>query len=166
MTFHDYTHEIIAVVVDAAKLDSLTRHKIVRKIHSLKSYRDFKTRKIEEPKPQKTKRTTRPLSFNVLPSTVKAVIKIACEKHELEIHDFCSNRRLGDITDCQRQVIYLLHKEYHFSCTKVAQWFIKDHSTILYSCKKHCDLMETTKMYAKLYEVILSKVKEQSIFEF
>ena len=165
MTLHDYTHEIINAVINTAKLDSLTRHKIVRKVHSMKSYRDFKHRKIEEVKLQTLKRMSRPLSYTNLPNSIKQVINIACEKHEIDLHEFCSNRRLSDIIDCQRQVIYLLHKEYHFSCTKVASWFIKDHSTILHSCKKHLDLMDTTKMYARLYGSIRDRVANESIFE-
>jgi len=164
MTIHDYTHEMIEAIVNTAKLDSLTKHKIVRKIHSLKMYKDFKTRKLEEVKLQKHKRPTAPMSFSSLPASVKEVIKIACDKHEIDIHEFCSNRRLTDIIDCQRQVIYLLHKEFKYSCTKVALWFIEDHSTILHSCKKHCDLVETNRMYARLYQVILEQTNEKAIF--
>lgn len=164
MTIHDYTHEMIEAIVNTAKLDSLTKHKIVRKIHLMKIYKDFRTRKLEEVKPQKRKRPSAPMSYNVLPASVKEVIKLACEKHEIDLHEFCSNRRLTDITDCQRQVIYLLHKEFKYSCTKVASWFIKDHSTILYACKKHNDLVDTNRMYARLYQVILDQTREKSIF--
>ena len=164
MTIHEYTHELIGAIVNTAKLDSLTKHKIVRKIHSMKLYKDFKGRKLDEVKTQKTKRPTAPLAYHKLPSSVKEVIKLACEKHELDLHEFCSNRRLSDITDCQRQVIYLLHKDFKYSCTKVALWFIKDHSTILYACKKHIDLYETNRMYARLYDIILEQTKEKSIF--
>lgn len=152
MTLHDYTQEIIDTVFKSIEIDSLERHKVLRKVRNLKIYKEFKNRLIEPKKFNKPHRPVAKIVFHRIPVTVQQVILLACRKNEVTLEDFCSNRRLGDIVETQRAVIYFLHREVRYTSTKVASWFMKDHSTMIHACKTHEDYYDTNKLYAKVYD--------------
>ena len=150
MNLHEYTHEIIDEIVKLANIDSLTKHKIIRRVHTLKSYRELKLKDLTIKK-QKPKRPAVKIPFHVLPVNVQQIVKIACEKYDIKIEDFCSNRRFEDVIDAQRHVIFYLHKWLNYSSKKVGLYFMKDHSTILHACHVHYDQLEVDRIYSSLY---------------
>lgn len=152
MTLHDYTHEILNAVIKIADIDPLVRHKLVRKIHNLKTYRDYKNRLILPKSTNKPHRPVAKIVFHKIPSYAQQIIMLACRKNEIDLEYFCSNRRKSDVIETQRAVIYFLHKETKYASTRIALWFMKDHSTILHACNKHEDLYQTDRMYAMIYD--------------
>jgi chromosomal replication initiation ATPase DnaA len=152
MTLHDYTHEILDAIIKIANIDPLVRHKLIRKIHNLQTYRDYKNRAILPKKSNKPYRPVAKIVFHKIPAVIQQVIFLACEKNEVDLEQFCSNRRNRDILEAQRHVIYFLHRETKYTSTKVATWFMKDHSTILHACNTHEDLYETNRLYAMVYD--------------
>ncbi len=163
-TIHDYTMEIIETVLKAADVESIYKHKVIRKVHALKTYKDFKNRQIMEKRVYKAQRPPAKIVFHKLSPSIQKLFLYACELHEIDIEKFCSNSREVEVVDAQRQVIYFLRREMRYTCTKVAMWFMKDHSTILHSCNKHDDEYDSNKIYKKVYEHFRVKARE-IIFE-
>lgn len=151
MNLQQYTHEVIDEIVKIANLDSLVRHKLIRRIHNLKSYKEFKYKNLTIKKPEGPRKKTPVIPFHSLPVKVQKIMLLACEKYDLDIVSFCSNVRKEEIVDAQRNVIFYLHKNLGYSCNKVAGYFMKDHSTILHACKVHSNRLDVDKMYGKLF---------------
>lgn len=154
MNLHQYTHELIDEIVKIANLDSLVRHKIIRRIHNFKPYKEYKNKDLTIRKARQLYRKTAVIPFRNLPNKIKSVMLFACEKYDLDIITFCSNSRKREVVDAQRNVIFYLHKDLKYSCGKVAGYFMKDHSTILHACKVHQDRMDVDKMYGRIYNAI------------
>jgi chromosomal replication initiation ATPase DnaA len=152
MTVHEYTHELIDTIMKTANIEPILKHKIVRKIHNLRSYRDFCNRKLVDKQIQKSHRPVSKIVFHMVPAHIQQVMKLSCEKNEVDLVEFCSNRRKDEIVEAQRYVIYFLHKEMKVSCNMVGRWFMKDHSTILHACTAHENAYDTRKMYSMVYD--------------
>ena len=74
--------------------------------------------------------------------------QITEEKNELRSKELVNSRRM----------VYILIKEGipFASCLQIASKFKKNHATILYSIKKHKDLLETDKIYKQDYHEVYS----------
>jgi len=149
---HDYTLEIIDTVMNAANVEDIYRHKILKHVYNLKSYKDFKHRELPERKPMTFKKPAVKLVFHTVPNHVQKIMLLSCEKNDIDIDAFCSNRRFPEILEAQRMVIFFLHKHVNYNSVKVARWFMKDHSTILNACRVHEARMETEKLYQIIYK--------------
>jgi hypothetical protein len=152
MTIHEYTSELIDLIMKTANIEPILRHKIVRKVGNFKPYRDHRNKNLTPKKVLNPRKPSEPIDFFKLPIKIQKVIMLACEKNDIEVQTFCSNRRKEDIVETQRHVSYFLHKEVKLSCTKIAGWFKKDHSSILHACNTHTDYYLTNKLYMKLYD--------------
>jgi chromosomal replication initiation ATPase DnaA len=152
MTLHDYTHELLDTIVKIANIDTLVKHKLIRKIHKLDAYRQYKNKSIVPKKPEKPYRPVAKIVFHKIPASIQQVIILACDKYDIQLEQFCSNRRTRDTLEAQRSVIYFLHRDSKYTSTKVAMWFMKDHSTILHACKTHEDYLDTNRLYASVYK--------------
>lgn len=150
-TIYEYTMEIVDTVMKAAKLDSIHKHKILSEIHKLKSYKNFKHRVLSDKKVLRPRKPHAKLVFHTVPSIVQKIIILSCEKNEIDLELFCSNRRFADVLDAQRMVIYFLHKDVCYNSVKVGRWFMKDHSTILNACSVHEARIEREKLYRAVY---------------
>lgn len=153
MTIHDYTYQIVDAIMKAAQVDPIYKYKISRNIGKLDVYKNFKHRKITERKITAPKRPRTRVPFNTLPIHIQKIILLACEKHDMDIETFCSDSRKTDKIEAQRNVMYFLHREVGYTSTKVAKFFMKDHSTVLHACNAHNDIYETSSMYAKIYDI-------------
>lgn len=151
MNLHQYTHEVIDEIVKIANLDSLVRHKIIRRIHNFKPYKEYKNKDLTIRKARTLYRKTPAIPFRRLPIKIQGVMLAACEKYDLDIVSFCSNSRKREVVDAQRNTIFYLHKNLGYSCGKVAGYFMKDHSTILHACNTHFDRLDVDKMYSKIF---------------
>jgi chromosomal replication initiation ATPase DnaA len=152
MTVHEYTHLLIETIIETAKIEPIYKHKIIRKIHKLQAYRDFQNRKLVDKQVQKAHRPVSKIVFHMVPVHIQQVMRLSCEKNEVDLVEFCSNRRKDEIVEAQRYVIYFLHREMRVSCNMVGRWFMKDHSTILHACSAHENAYETRKMYKMVYD--------------
>jgi chromosomal replication initiation ATPase DnaA len=151
MNVKQYTEELIDLFMKVTDAEPILKHKILRKVGVFKPYKDHKHKLLTSKRVMKPKRPVAPMVFINLPSKIQRLIILACEKHELSVQDFCSNRRHEEIVEAQRQVIYFLHKEARCSSKKVGLWFMKDHSTVLHACNVHNDYYETNKIYRSMY---------------
>lgn len=151
-TIHDYTLEIVETAINAAKIEPILKHKILRKVYKLKSYKDFKNRQLAEKKVLKERKPPAKIVFHNVPKPIQKVMILACEKNDIDLESFCSNTRKDDVVEAQRMVMYFLHKEIRYSSLKVGSWFMKDHSTILHSCGVHEQRIDTEKLYATIYK--------------
>jgi chromosomal replication initiation ATPase DnaA len=152
MTIHEYTSELIDLIMKTADIEPILRHKIVRRVSTFKPYKDHKYKKLTPLKVLSPRKPNETIDFFKLPIKIQKIILLACEKNDIEVQSFCSNRRKEDIVETQRHVSYFLHKEIKLSSTKIAGWFKKDHSTILHACSTHADYYLTNKLYMKLYD--------------
>jgi len=82
MNVQQYTHEVIDEIVKIANLDSLVRHKLIRRIHNLKSYKEFKYKNLTIKKPEGPRKKTPVIPFHSLPVKVQKIMLLACEKYE------------------------------------------------------------------------------------
>jgi chromosomal replication initiation ATPase DnaA len=164
MTLHEYTHELIDEIIKIANIDSLTKHKIIRRVHNLKTYKELKLKNLSVKKLQKPRRPVAQIPFHTLPAKIQQVMLIACSKYDITIQEFCSNRKTDDIVDTQRHVIFYLHKYLGYSSKKVGMFFMKDHSTVLHACRVHFDRLEVERIYNSLYQSIKREANEV-IFE-
>jgi chromosomal replication initiation ATPase DnaA len=164
MTLHEYTHEIIDEIIKIANIEPLVRHKITRRIHSLKTYKELKSKTLAIKKSEKPRKAIAQIPFHTLPSKIQKIMLISCQKYDITIEEFCSNRRVGDNVDCQRHVIFYLHKYLGYSSKKVGMFFMKDHSTILNACQVHNDKMEVERVYSSFY-IAIKREADAIIFE-
>lgn len=151
-TVHDYTLEIVETAIKAANIEPIYKHKILSKVYKLKSYKDFKNRQLAEKKILKERKPPAKIVFHTVPKPIQKIMILACEKNDIDLESFCSNSRKDDVIETQRMVMYFLHKQIKYSSLKVGKWFMKDHSTILYSCGVHEERVETEKLYSAIYK--------------
>ena len=164
MTIKDYTEEIVDTIMKVADIEPIQKYKILRKIHTLKNYKDFRYKTLEIKKMTKPRKETSRIPFHALTIKNQKLIIAACEKFDISVDEFCSNYKTTEIVEAQRVVIYFLHKIMGMSSKKVGMIFMKDHSSILHACQKHYDKMEIDSMYSKLYYAF-KKEAERVIFE-
>jgi chromosomal replication initiation ATPase DnaA len=164
MNIKDYTEEIVDMIMKVAHIEPIQKHKILRKVQTLKSYKEFRYKTLETKKQAKPRKPTSPIPFSKLTTKNQKLIIAACEKFDMSVNDFCTNYKTNEIVEVQRVVIYFMHVILGFSSKKVGLIFMKDHSTILNACQVHRDKMEVDRMYSQLYYAF-KKEAEKIIFE-
>jgi len=78
------------------------------------------------------------------------VISNVCEYFELSKKELLSSYRGKEVTEARSIIAYILHKKFRLSSTKTGKAINRDHSTVLYFCKKIEGFIEVDKKYKKL----------------
>lgn len=164
MTLHDYTNEIIDIIMKAANVEPIVKHKILKRVYANKNYKNFKSRSLVYKKQEGPRRKTARIVFHTLPPKIQELMLLACKLYELDIVEFCSNNRKDDTISAQRNVMFYLHRVLGYSSTKVGMYFMKDHSTILNACQVHNDRLEVERMYYSIYKTFREEANK-IIFE-
>ena len=152
MNIQEYTSELIDLIMKTANIEPIYRHKIVKKIGTFKPYKEHKHKKLTPMRVLSPRKPVETIKFFELPALLQKLIILACEKYDIDVNKFCSNRRQEDIVETQRNLIYFLHKELKYTSTKIGRWFKKDHSTVLHACSTHANYYLTDKLYRKVYD--------------
>jgi hypothetical protein len=148
----EYTMEIIDIVMKAANIEDIYKHKILKQIYKNESYRKFKTRILVDKKSMAPRKPQVKLVFHTLPASIQRIIILSCQENEVDLEVFCSNTRKEEVLEAQRMVIFFLHKKVGYNSVRVAMWFMKHHSTILHACNVHETRIETEKIYTAIYK--------------
>lgn len=151
MTIKEYTNEIIDMVMSTLQVDPIHKYGVIKRVHSMKSFKEFHYRKLEGKKLPRKRKSPARIPFSGLSTVVQKLILLSCEKYDVDVFTFCENYRESDVMFAQRNVIYFLRNQMRYSYPKIGLIFMKDHSTIMHACKVHLDDYETDKMYRRIY---------------
>lgn len=78
------------------------------------------------------------------------VISNVCEYFDISKKELLSSYRGKEVTEARSIIAFILHEKLRISSTKTGQAINRDHSTVLYFCKKIKGFIEVDKNYKEL----------------
>lgn len=81
---------------------------------------------------------------------IERVVERVCSHYDLPISQVYVHKRNREIIEARSLIMYLLHKHWGISSTKVGAIFKQDHTTVLHACKKVSGFMDVDKNYKEL----------------
>ena len=70
-----------------------------------------------------------------------------CIANRIVLADLLGSNREQKCVDARKMFCHMAHKMYNYTSLDVARYLNKDHSTVLYSCKQHSNLVDTDRNY-------------------
>ncbi len=70
-----------------------------------------------------------------------------------------SGHRGHEAVQARQVSMYIIRKRTHFGLKRIATFFSKDHSTVIYACETVQDIMDTNKFYRAKVEGLLEEFK-------
>lgn len=92
--------------------------------------------------------------------TPELIMDAVAAKYHLRRDDLLSNRRNQDVALPRQLAIYLTHELTGLSTTRIGDAFKRDHSTIMYACKRTQDTIDANKEYSNMVENLKRSIQE------
>lgn len=89
--------------------------------------------------------------------SIDILVEITCSKLSIEKHTLYAKTRKRESVIPRRIVMYLVYKHLNLSLSKIGSHLSKDHSTVLYHCRKLEEDMSIYKDFKNIVESIESE---------
>ncbi len=100
-------------------------------------------------------------TYNPTKITVELIKEKVCEFFELKVEDIATQSRKREVVEARQITMYLSKNLTKDSLTSIGKKIgNRNHATVVHSCKKVKDLMDTDQHYKKNVEEIKEKLKE------
>ena len=167
ITIKEYTEEVVKAVAEKLKLSSMEATHLIRVVKELENYKKYKNKIINKTytKIRNGHLTPTPLKLHVMKENERKIVETAVDVHNIDLYKFIENDRKIEMVDCRRQIMYIFRKKLGYSLNKVANVFYKDHSSVIHNIRKHEDLIDTDRVYTRLYNQMVTALVEKKLIE-
>lgn len=83
------------------------------------------------------------------------LIDRVCKIYDTNLKELKGRRRVRNIVEARHVVFYGMHKKFGFTQQTSADFFNKDHATVIHSCKFVSNMIETDKDFNVLIKELL-----------
>ena len=88
--------------------------------------------------------------------TALEIMKAVAEAYGITLEELRSNSRTARISTARAVVCYLLYRYYNYSTKDVGNMVLRDHTTVMYNCRK----VQGFYLFPKMYATDLAIIKE------
>lgn len=92
--------------------------------------------------------------------TPESIMDIVAEKYHIRREDLLSGRRSQDVAMPRQLAIYLTRELTGLSTTRIGSAFDRDHSTIMYACRKTAEQIEQDARFEKSVNDLIQAIRE------
>lgn len=98
-----------------------------------------------------------------VPLSIQLISHSVCDYFKVDYDSVFSKSRKSSILEIRQIVMYLSYKFLPKSYKDIGDWFGMDHTTIMNSCTRIQNRLDTEKMYVKIIEDIEDIIKEKTL---